>query len=36
MKRDKPFKTLIIVRYGNCVSKSGFRGVEVDILVDSP
>jgi hypothetical protein len=36
MKRDKPSKTLRIVRYGNRVSKSSFRGMEVDILVDSP
>lgn len=36
MKRDKHFKILIIIRYGNGVSKSGSRGVEVDILVDSP
>jgi hypothetical protein len=36
MKRDKPFKTLIIVTYGSGVSKSDFRGIEVDILVDSP
>jgi hypothetical protein len=33
---DNPFKILIIVTYGNGVSKSGFRGIEVDILVDSP
>ena len=35
MKRFKPLENFIIVRYGHGVSKSGFRGVEGDILVDS-